>query len=131
VAFAVIFDGYHGDVPECTISSGSDTPMTGNDVVFETETIREYGQNLMFEPIPLSMLFTDAQQPQVMIKVNGIEGVCPEFNCGYVYVDTASLITGQSMSGDDLTITGTNLPTSNVSVKLSNSECGTVTASST
>ena len=60
VAFAVIFDGVHEDVPECTISSGVNDPMTGNDVVFSTETIREYGQNLMFEPIPLSMLFTDA-----------------------------------------------------------------------
>jgi len=61
VAFAVIFDGYHGDVPECTISSGVTNPMTGNNVVFSTETIRPYGSNLMFEPIPLSMLYTDAQ----------------------------------------------------------------------
>lgn len=99
--------------------------------VFSTETIREYGQNLMFEPVPLSMLYTDAQKPQVLISVNGIEGVCPEFNCDYVYVDTASLITGQSLSGNDLTITGTGLPTSDVSVKIANSVCGTVTASAT
>ena len=105
--------------------------MTGNEVTYQTETIREYGQNLMFEPIPLSMLYTDAQQPQVLIKVNGIEGVCPEFNCDYVYVDTASLITGQSLSGNDLTIDGTNLPTDATSVKLANSECGVITASTT
>ena len=118
-------------VPECSISSGVDDPLVGNEIVFETETIREYGQNLMFEPIPLSMLYTDAQKPQVMIKVNGIEGVCPEFNCDYVYVDTTALITDQTLSGDILTIIGTNLPTSDVSVKLANSECGTVTATST
>ena len=105
--------------------------MTGNEVTYQTETIREYGQNLMFEPIPLSMLYTDAQQPQVLIKVNGIEGVCPEFNCNYVYVDTASMITGQSLSGNDLIIDGTNLPTDVTSVKLANSECGVITASTT
>lgn len=61
VAFAVLFSGYEGDVPECRIESGTTTPLTGSNVVFETETIREYGQNLMFEPVPLSMLYTDAQ----------------------------------------------------------------------
>ena len=40
------------------------------------------------------MLYTDAQQPQVMIKVNGIAGVCPEFNCDYVYVDATGVVTG-------------------------------------
>ena len=28
-----------------------------------------------------------------MIKVNGIEGVCPDFNCDFVYVETDGLIT--------------------------------------
>ena len=56
-----------------------------------------------------------------MIKVNGIEGVCPDFNCDYVYVQSEGQITGQVLSGDTLTITGTNLPTSDVGVKLANS----------
>ena len=92
VGFAVIFQDYHGDVPECTISSGSDSPLTGNNPLFSTVTEREYGKNLMFEPIPLSMLYTDAQKPQVLLTVNGIEGVCPSLNCDYVYVDTTSVI---------------------------------------
>ena len=66
-----------------------------------------------------------------MIKVNGIEGVCPEFNCDYVYVQSEGQITGQVLSGDTLTITGTNLPTSDVGVKLANSQCDTVTATAT
>jgi len=85
----------------------------------------------MFEPIPLEMLYTDAQKPQVLIKVNGIDGVCPDFNCDYVYVDTTSIITSQTLSGETLTIVGTNLPTSDVSVALANSVCGTVTATTT
>lgn len=66
-----------------------------------------------------------------MIKVNGIEGVCPYFNCDYVYVDTTALITGQSISGNSLTITGTNLPVGATTVALANSVCGTVTATTT
>jgi len=61
-----------------------------------------------------------------MIKVNGIDGVCPEFNCDYVYVDTTALITGQTLTNNALTITGTNLPTTDVAVALANSQCDTV-----
>ena len=74
--------------------------------------MREYGQNLFFEPMPLEFIYTDAQKPQVMISVNGVEGVCPEFNCDYIYIDTDSEIQGQTLTnGVDLTITGVGLPT--------------------
>jgi len=131
VAFAVVFSGYEGNVPECAISSGVTTPITGNNVVFATNVVREYGTNLMFEPVPLEMLYTDAQAPQVTVSVNGIDGVCPQFNCDYTYVSTTAMITGQSISGNTLTITGTNLPTTDIRVRLANSECGTITSSST
>ena len=42
----------------------------------------------MFEPIPLEFLYSDAQQPQVLVTVNGIDSVCPDFNCDYIYIDT-------------------------------------------
>ena len=118
-------------MPECRIESGVTDPIVGNSPVFSTTTTRTYGTNLMFEPVPLEMLYTDAQQPQVMVKVNGIEGVCPSFNCDYTYVDSTSLITSQSISGDILTILGTNLPTAGVRVALANSVCDTVSASPT
>ena len=69
------------------------------------------------------MLYADAQKPQVMIKVNGIDGVCPSFNCDYLYTSTSAVVTGQSLSGSTLTITGTGLPTADVKVKFSNAEC--------
>jgi len=37
--------------------------MIGNEVEFNFSTVREYGKNLMFEPIPLEMLYADAQKP--------------------------------------------------------------------
>ena len=127
------FLDYHGDVPQCTIESSEDDPITGNDVIeFNSITYREYGQNLMFEPMPLEFMYTDATQPQVLVSVNGISGVCPEFNCDFLYIEPTSQITSQSLTnGVDLTIQGTALPTENIRVLLANSECQTITASET
>ena len=64
-----------------------------------------------------------------MIEVNGIVGVCPEFNCDFLYIEPTGEITGQTLeNGVELTITGTNLPTEDIRVLLANSECGTITA---
>lgn len=50
--FAIIFEGMDVDMPQCYITSGIDEPLTGNNVVFEEMTLNEFGENLMFEPIP-------------------------------------------------------------------------------
>jgi hypothetical protein len=131
LSFAIVFQDYHGDAPECYLESGVDTPITGANPTATTETVREYGQNLMFEPIPLEFIYTDSQQPQVTISVNGIDGVCPEFNCNYIYVEAYGEVTGQSLTDGVLTIDGTTLPVDNVKVQIANSECGTVTATDT
>lgn len=56
----MIFKGYKGDVPECTIKSDVSDPIVGSaNIVFNTETIRTHGTNLFFEPIPLEMMYTD------------------------------------------------------------------------
>ena len=86
-------------------------------------TLREYGQNLFFEPIPLEFMYSNAYQPQVTISVNGIDGVCPDFNCDYLYIDTDKFVTTQTLTnGVDLIITGTGLPTDtdNLVVKFAN-----------
>ena len=92
--------------------------------------IHEHGSNLMFEPVPLEFIYTDATKPQVLVTVNNIAGVCPEFNCDYLYVNPVGEITEQSLSADNVvTVRGTNLPTENVTVRLANSVCNEVTAS--
>ena len=50
----------HGDVPQCEIRDSVDNPMVGADIEFHSSTLREYGKNLLFEPIPLEMIYTDA-----------------------------------------------------------------------
>lgn len=86
----------------------------------------------MFEPVPLEMLYHNAEKPQVLVKVNNLEGLCPNFNCNYVYAVSSSDITAQALTnGKDITITGTSLPTTDIRVVLGNTECGTITASAT
>ena len=77
VSFSIIFESYNGDPPQCTIMSDPLVPIAGNLPTFSSTTPRNYGEYLFFEPIPLEMLYTDAQYPQVSVHVNGIESVCP------------------------------------------------------
>ena len=101
VKFAVIYQDYHGDAPDCYIESGIDNPLsTEGSANLNAEVIQEYGQNLMFEPVPLEFLYTDVQQPQIQISVGGIDAVCPTIDCGYLYVDAVGEITSQSLNDE-------------------------------
>lgn len=133
ISFALVFQDYHGNPPQCTIKTGVTTAIAGGaTLTYDSKTTRSYGKNLMFEPVPLEMLYHDAEKPQVMVKVKGIEGLCPGFNCDYEYEAATSSITAQALANKkELTITGTGLPTKDVSVVLGNAKCGTVTATAT
>lgn len=41
--FMIVFQDYHGDVPQCTIESSDSNPIEGNNVVLNAITSREYG----------------------------------------------------------------------------------------
>jgi hypothetical protein len=111
VSLNIIMSGIHYGPAACTIQSGVDEPITGNDPLFAVEITREYGASLILEPIPIEFLSTDATSPQVLISVNGIDAVCPGFNCDYMYVPTTAVIATTTLSGSVLTIVGTDLPT--------------------
>ena len=81
------FFGYDGDVPECKFVSSSTVPLVADDIQYGSQTIREWGENLFFEPIPLEMLYTNAERPQIRVKIDGLDAVCPGMNCDYMYVD--------------------------------------------
>ena len=77
------------------------------------------------------MLYTAATRPQVLVNVEGIPAACANNNCDYLYVDSAATITGQQLSGNTLTITGQNLPTSLLDVRLGLVGCGATTGTAT
>jgi hypothetical protein len=87
---------------------------------------------MMFEPVPMEMLRYDALKPQVMITVDGLEVLCPDLNCDYVYEAAVPLITEQTLTNNvDLRIVGTDLPTTGITVALGNVECTSTTITAT
>jgi hypothetical protein len=60
--------------------------MTGNELFSNVAYIENYGESLMFEPIPLEFLSTAASLPQVLVTVDGIQALCPQLNCYYSFV---------------------------------------------
>jgi len=58
------FTDLHEKPSLCTIKSGTTTPISGGSATvplkYESSVVREYGKNLMFEPVPLEMLYHNA-----------------------------------------------------------------------
>ena len=126
--FAIIFTELEFNPPLCTIASDTTTPITGDNPVFLSEVVRKYGESLMFEPIGLDFLSTSAQTPQVLVSVDGIAALCPDLNCNYSYISSTASITAQSYDKVTkvLTITGTSLPTSGLTVNFGGNTCATI-----
>ena len=62
--FAIVFQDLHADPKQCEIRSGVTTKLEGGKAIKYTNTTpRPYGKNIMFEPVPLEMLFHDADKP--------------------------------------------------------------------
>ena len=57
------FFGYDGDVPECKFVSSVNDPLEADNIQYGSETIRDWGENLFYEPIPLEMLYTNVKRP--------------------------------------------------------------------
>ena len=75
----------------------------------------------------MEMLFSTVTKPQVLITIDELEAGCAEVNCDYEYVTTyLPEVTSQALSGLDITIGGTNLPTSGQSVVFGGAPCGTI-----
>lgn len=118
-------------MPQCFATTGVTDPITGNNVQFSAVTISEYGTNKFFEPIPMEMLFSAVTRPQILVNVDGIPAACAYDNCDYLYTDSPAEVTGQSLAGNVLTVTGVNLPTDLTDVKVGDVGCGPVTGSAT
>lgn len=121
--YAIFFQDYEGDVPQCTISSGIDDPIRAENPVFISETLQNYGSNLFFDPVPLEMLYTPATRPQVQVTVDDLPAVCPHFNCGFAYVEAVGEVTSQTLDGRNMEIKGIDLPTANFRVELAGADC--------
>lgn len=78
------FDDYPYELPQCWIEG--EAPRDADvehknpiiaDASYSSSKFQERGKNLMFEPIPMEMLYTPAYKPQVLVTVNDLAAVCP------------------------------------------------------
>jgi hypothetical protein len=126
VEYVINFRDVLADVPQCTIqTSTGENPLTGENPTYVATTTHDYGTNLYFEPIPLEMMRFPASAPQIEVLVDGIPALCPNFNCEFAYIEAVGEITGQTVTGTSVSITGTNLPTTGFTVTIADQECDT------
>jgi len=120
-----VFNGFKENPPLCTLENDTTTPTVGNNIRFVSEVLRPYGQSLMFEPVGLEFLYSDAQKPQVLVDVDGLPALCLNLNCDYSYIAASAEITAQTFDAStlQLTVTGTSLPTSGLSVHFGGAYC--------
>jgi hypothetical protein len=128
------FVGLNYDVPQMTVQSSIDIPLTGTNVTYQTLSPIPYNpQSIFYEPVPFEFLYTNEVTPQVIVSVGGLEAVCGSLSCGYTYITPAASLTDFTLSGTTLTINGAQLPllTDIVSVTLGNQNCLVTSVSQT
>lgn len=121
ISYMIHFHGLAVDIDNCEMVEGSgDYPITGNaDLADNTTVLRHYAESLFFTTIPMEMLRTDAQEPQVEVIVDGRVALCTGLNCDYSYIATDAQVATQTMpSSSTLTITGQNLPIDDASMNI-------------
>lgn len=74
----------------------------------------------------MEFLYTNVNKPQVLLTIDDLPAACANVDCDYEYVTSTSEVTSQSLSSLDLTIGGTNLPTSDVTVYFGGAPCSSI-----
>lgn len=117
ISYLLHFFNLDYEVPKCTIAGSGEYPLSGGAQMYTNNTVlRTYGESLFFDTVPLDMLKADAQTPQILVYVDGMEALCLDLNCDYTYTVPDMTITGQDLNqtadadNNTLTIYGTNLP---------------------
>ena len=110
ISYMLDFYGLDYDQPLCKIHEGDNNdPLQGDNYYENSTTLHHFGESIFFEPIPMEMLFTDASTPQIMVKIDGLEALCPSLGCGYSYTTAEPLIESQTLTGGELMVTGSAL----------------------
>ena len=120
-------EGYEGVVPQCFIENDDERPIPDTvSFVTKASKLREYAESLWWESIPMEMLYTEVMKPQVRVQVDGLDAICKNRDCDYLYKEDLSqdnsldlsfrrnlysqpTITSFTLNNNILTIKGENL----------------------
>lgn len=108
--FYIEFRSYNEDPGQYEIVSAEENPLIGTNIQFNAETIQPFGKNLLFYPIPFEMLETYEEKPQMLVEIDHMPAVCHSMDCGFTHIPAVGMITGFTVAGSRLTVTGTDLP---------------------
>jgi hypothetical protein len=91
------FHGFTVDVPQFTIESLPSNPVIGNNtnITYFTE-INTNPKRIFYEPVPYEFLYTNEEQPSLLVSIDGLDAVCPALNCSYNYIAPVPAITSYS-----------------------------------
>lgn len=108
----IYFKGINEDPGQFEIVSDWNTPLQGDNITFVHETIRPYGTNLFYDPVPFEMLKTYDTIPQIVLTVNDLPVVCHNISCGFNYTEPAGEIASFTFdtATNKLTLIGTAMP---------------------
>lgn len=109
----------NNDPGQFEFESSENTPLTGTNITFYSNTTVPYSNNLFYEPIPFEFLRTYEEVPQLIVTVNDIPTVCHTLACNFTYTEPVGEVTGYSYNHVSklLVLEGDSLPnvTSNIS----------------
>jgi hypothetical protein len=110
--FYIDFSSYPDNPGQYEIVPYEENPLVGQNIQYSSESIIEYGKNLMFWPIPFEMLETYEEKPQMIVEVDHMPAVCHSMDCGFMHIAAVGEVTSftYSASTKKVTVTGTNLP---------------------
>lgn len=106
-------------------------PLTADSgLAIVNSEVQARGSNIYYEVIPYEFIYTDETSPQVMVTIDDQAALCTSLACDYTYVEPTTELTSMTVSGLDVVIAGTDLPTVIDAVTLGFTPCS-VTASDT
>ena len=124
------FTGDSGTNIDSLTASGSFTGCKDPTAIqVSVYTVQEGSQDLFYETIPIELLATAEDTPQITVKSNGLTGSCPNFNCDYTLLTTSvPQVNSFTYSAPTLSLTVSNVNTNDYSssdtrVFLGNTEC--------
>ena len=80
--------------------------------------MRPFGESLVWHVIPADYFYTRETNPQVKVTVDDMPALSTGMMCDYTYFEGESCITGFTLSGTELTITGSDFVTDDTEMEI-------------
>ena len=121
VDFIFYYHRLKGEMNPVTVYDSLTDPLVGIGLRIEHDLVDTYGPNVYYDVLPFEQVYTADVAPPVLVKIDGMPALCKGGACSYQYASSVSMITGFTVTGQDVQITGTSLPVDDLtSVRVSN-----------